>query len=45
MIIFVSFYIELFFMYCINNKYFLFYFNDLVKKLLILEFIFLLNIF
>lgn len=45
MTIFVSLYIELLSMHCINNKHFLLYFNDSVKKLLISESTFSLNTF
>lgn len=38
-------YIELLSMHCINNKYFLLYFNDSMKKLLISESTFSLNTF
>lgn len=38
-------YIELLSMHCINNKHFLLYFNDSVKKLLISESTFSLNTF
>lgn len=45
MTIFVSLYIELLSMHCINKKYFLLYFNDSMKKLLTSESTFSLNTF
>lgn len=47
MTIFVKFclYIELLSMHCLNNKYFLLFFNDSLKTLLISEFTFPLHTF